>query len=227
MSRIFLQLIIISIFIFFSSMVQAIGIGARASSLGFGVELSQPLAKKVSTRFGLNGFTYSFERTESEIDYDVDLSLNTLSAIIDWHPTGGRFRVSGGIFINGNQFDISSNPQGQYDIGDDVYTGSFDVDGEFTYLPVAPYFGIGWGVNPNKKNGWNMTAELGIVFQGAPNVSLNASGTATRNGDNFPIDVSQDAIFIENLAIEEANLQNDVDGYALHPVLSIGFIYSF
>jgi hypothetical protein len=113
---------------------------------------------------------------------------------------------------------------GQVTIGNITYQASDlgSLTGLVDFDSVAPYLGIGWGnaVSADKK--WGFTADLGVVFQGSPNIDLNATlgSTAAANG------VTQAQLDAE-VAREEANLTDDLDDFDVYPVIAFGASYRF
>ena len=71
-------------------------IGVKAGFLGIGLEYSYRFTDKLVVRGGLNGSNYSFDDTESGIDYDFTLDFDSVMVGIDLHPFEGAFRLSGG-----------------------------------------------------------------------------------------------------------------------------------
>ena len=55
------------------------------------------------------------------------------------------------------------------------------------------------------------------MFTGSPQVNLVSTGGSLSNDTNFQA----------QLAIEEQNLQNDVDNYEVYPVVQLGLTYGF
>src|SRR5918992_1025302 len=110
--------------------------------------------------------------------------------------------------------------------GYDVETDQVNYDGDVrsTNLPggslsgsikpdrsAAPYLGIGYGRVAGA--GVNFYADLGIMFQGSPQVSLAANCTTPG-----PACTS-----LQNqVAAERARLQDEVDRFKYYPVLNIG-----
>ena len=192
-------------------------IGAKLGFLGVGVEYSYRLSDRITIRGGINGSDYSFNETESGIYYDFSLDFDSLSVGVDFHPTSGAFRLSGGLLQNDTVLrGIGISSGGTIDIGDDTYTGAEigTLSGSIGFDSTAPYVGIGWDWLREKKVG--MTFEMGLVDQGPPQVSLTATGPIT-----------SDPGFQADLAAEEAELRDSVDDLDLYPYASFGVVVRF
>jgi hypothetical protein len=205
--------------------------GAKLSTLGAGLELSTPLSERLNARAGVNYFQYDTSVTESGIDYDADLKLRSISAMLDWHPMRGGFRLTAGILGNGNKLSLIASGEDDYTIGDATYRGDLRLDGNVDFRSAAPYLGLGWGNVFGKGGAWSFTADAGVVLQGKPRPTLAASGTAQRLENGVPvgpvIDVADDPLFQQELAREEQNLRDELDRFQYYPVLSIGLAYRF
>jgi hypothetical protein len=81
----------------------------------------------------------------------------------------------------------------------------------------VPYFGIGWGNAVAKGSALSLSVDVGVIFQGAPNVTLTTEGT----------DASIQSQVDAQLAIEKAELEQDLDDFKLYPVVNIGATYRF
>lgn len=206
-----------------------LAVGPKISSLGLGLELSTRLTDRLNARLGVNAFDYSDSTTEDGIDYDADLELRSLAALVDWHPTGGGLRVSAGLLLNGNELTLEASGQDTYDIGDETYEGNLALDASTDLDNLAPYLGIGWGSAPAaEKGGWSFSIDVGVAYQGSPGIDLDASGTTvTRLSDGTRIDVGSDPTFQADLQREEDNLEDEIDDFELYPVLSVGVVYRF
>ena len=104
-----------------------------------------------------------------------------------------------------------SVPSGTYSIGNRNYTGAEvgTLTGKVDFKSTAPYVGIGWG---NATSGrFGIAFDLGIVFQGSPQVALSASGI-----------VASDPTFIQELNRENQELENDISEFKYYPVISLG-----
>ena len=69
-------------------------IGGKAGLLGLGIEYSYSISERIAIRGALYGSGYSFDATEGGIDYDFELSWDSLAVGVDLHPFTGPFRMS-------------------------------------------------------------------------------------------------------------------------------------
>ncbi|MBK4735895.1 hypothetical protein JJB74_14845 [Noviherbaspirillum sp. DKR-6] len=185
-----------------------------------------PLRPDLNVRFGVNTLSHSFSGSASNVNYDFDAKLQTFDALLDWFPRAGSFRISGGLIYNGNHIDATARPDASasYTFNGVTYTSSDigSANGRIDFRKFAPYLGIGWGNAAAKNKGWGFTADLGLMFQGSASVSFNAvcgpTADATPGGC---------AALQENVAAEQANLANKMDGYTVYPVARLGVTYRF
>jgi hypothetical protein len=205
-----------------------LAIAAKAGTLGIGAELTAGLSRQWNARFGVNGFNYSERREASDIEYDAEARLRNATALLDWHPGGGGFRLTGGVFYNGNEVVGSSLPpaSGFYDIGGVPvpvgFVGTLDAKAEFDSF--APYAGLGFGnaLSTSRKVGFFL--DLGVVFQGEADVTLTPIIPADSPINTVP--GAREALDILLLR-EERDLEDEAADYDLYPVLSIGLSYRF
>ena len=184
----------------------AAGVDAKLSTLGAGVDITMPLTERINARLGFNHFSQSFDLEEGGISYDADLDLSSAGLFVDWHPFKGTFRVSAGYVANDNE--ISGRATGDLTVGGTAYT-SIDLRGAITFDSGA-YLGIGWGNTGTK--GWAVVADIGLLYQGSPNVSLTDATSTVSSAD---------------LNAEATELEDGLDEFDLYPVLGIGISYTF
>ncbi len=197
---------------------QSPSLGVKVSTLGIGVEVEQSFLDSFGGRIGVNYFSFSYDGTEEDIEYEFDLNLMSVSALLDWHPFQGSFKISGGVLFNNNDIDANAKRADTFKIGDTRYTAAQvgTLKGKVDFDDVSPYLGLGWDTSFGKDNSFGLTFELGAVFQGAPQVDLSADGPIAGN-----------AVFQSELAKEEEKLQSDLDNFEIYPVIAFGFIYRF
>ena len=121
--------------------------------------------------------------------------------------------------LNGNELNMKATGSNtSYDIGDTTYTASEvgTLTGNVEFNSFAPYVGIDFGNSVTKSKEFGFMFDLGIAYQGSPDVSLSATGTLSNN-----------ATFKEELRKEEKALQDDLDNFTIYPVISLGVTYQF
>ncbi len=191
---------------------------AKFGTLGFGVEATTPLTNQVNLRGGFNHWSTDDDGVKDDITYKVDVDLTTFGLMADWHPFNNGFRASAGLYVNKSDLSMDASASATYTIGDTVYTAAEvgKLDGTVDFDTIAPYIGIGWGNALSSQGDLRFNADLGVLFQGGPDVNLTATGTA-----------ASDPGFANDIAKEEKQLQDDVDDFEVWPVISIGVSYSF
>jgi hypothetical protein len=185
---------------------QAFGVGVRAGTTGLGADVAWGIAPTLSARLGYSGGSFGYDVDTDQVNYDGDVKLSNVNALLDFAPLGPLFRISGGFIFNDNKVDVRSTnlPGGSL-------SGSIKPD-----RSAAPYLGIGYGRVSGM--GVNFYADLGIMFQGSPRVSLNANC----NAPGAACTALQNQV-----AAEQVRLQDEVDRFKYYPVLNIGLTIGF
>ena len=202
----------------FPAMVMAdTSIGVRAGSLGVGVEVSYPISQNLGLRLNADAFKYSRTYKQDNIDYDGKATLKTASLLADWYPFANNFRLSAGPVYNGNKLGLTGKPDAN---GNLVVNGTpyqATLDGEVNFKKFAPYAGIGYGRPIG--TGLSLTFDLGVVFQGTPKATLTGTCTSVVPGacNTFQNDV----------AAQQAALNDKIKDFRYYPVVSLGLAYTF
>lgn len=198
------------------------GAALDIGTTGLGAHVSVPMQSGLNVRFGVNYARYSTTRHTDDANYDLDLQMKTVDALVDYFPGGGGFRVSGGAVYNGNKIDTNAKPTGIgiYTLNNNVYAAAITgtIDGSVDFRKVAPYLGIGWG-NAAATPGWGFVADLGVLFQGAPNSTLGSRGCTASS--------TICARLANDLVVENLKLKEDMKDFKFYPVLRVGVSHSF
>ena len=197
-----------------SSFGQNTSIALRVGSLGVGVEATRSFTSTINGRFGLNYFTYNYngQNSAGDVLYDLDLNLFSFSLLADWYPFKADFHISGGLLYNSNKIEGVGTPARSFIVGGTIYTpeklGTLDAKVE-PNLKLSPYLGLGWGnaVNADKKLGF--VVDIGMIYQGSPDVTLTANG------------------LMEPTSEQEPNVEDDIKNLRFYPVISLGLTYQF
>ncbi|MCI5147003.1 MAG: hypothetical protein D3923_16145 [Candidatus Electrothrix sp. AR3] len=195
----------------------------KGGTLGVGVEAALDLNPFMELRGGLNYVTFDVDTTISQVDYIFEPTFHTGSLMLDVHPFANAFHLTAGIYLNDNEMDI----QGTYRkdlIPEEFsrYAGLVDqakIKGQVEFDNFAPYLGIGWTSNHDSLYGLGINMDLGIMFQGAAEVTelyLDDPWGAGSNPATLAI-----------LAQEKQAIQDELDNYELYPVLSVSLSYRF
>jgi hypothetical protein len=192
---------------------QAIGIGARAGTLGLGGEVAVGLTDRIVLRGGMG--LVPFEPNATLGDIDVTLALP------DWYNAGvdlyltGAMRLGGGILFKSDDPSLSGDFTAPQRIGTRTYTPSEigTLVGVFDSSDRVPYALIGFG--RHTASGFGLFLDLGVGFLGEPDIRLDARGGS--------LDPNSNAQFRQALDDEAAEFEADVGTYLkLWPILSIG-----
>lgn len=202
--------------------VADVGLGVKVGTLGPGADLTVGLSEVLNARVGLNKFWYTYNATEENNDsgasgeLSAKLDLQTVPLLLDWHPFNGGFRLSGGIVFNSNKISFSATP------GDTIEFNNQDfqvnsVNGGIDFDSMAPYLGIGVGNAVSADGNWNFVFDLGVMFQGEPQIALSAVAA----------NPSQQATLDQAVETERLDLQDSANPFQYYPVLAIGISRKF
>jgi hypothetical protein len=198
---------------------EGIGVEVHAGTLGAGAEVSISLIENTRLRGGFNYLDFGIDEDIDGIDYEFSTELRSFSLLVDWHPFGGAFFLSGGTYINNNEVGVDGYlASGRVPSVLAQYTDTLSISGDVEFNSFAPYLGIGWRYN-NGQRGWGMAWNLGVMFQGAPDMS------------NLRVDEPSDINSIEEvqeyLAEQEQKIEDELSWFEYYPVATIQLTYNF
>lgn len=181
------RLILAVLFLAASGTVQAqenvgLAVGLRAGTMGPGAEIAFPIGNKLNIRGG--GTLISLNQTHTEEDEDVtvefeaDVTWGGFRALVDYHPFGNAFRLTGGAYIDKREVTASGTPTSEFDIDGKIFQperlGSMSVTLGFDQA-VSPYAGIGLG-DPTRGARVGFMLDLGVIYQGSPTFDMSGTG---------------------------------------------------
>ncbi len=189
--------------------------GAKAGTLGLGLEATWRPVPYLDLRAGLNKFDYDMSGSQAGIDYGADLELDSMYVTANFRVPLNPLRFTVGVFSNGNEASLASQ-------------GPITVIGGSTFLPseigtlrsttsfesTAPYLGFGFDFRAFDKVG--ISLDLGLLWQDSPIVTITSDGT-----------LAGDPTFEAALEMERQELENALEDFKLYPVISLGFAVNF
>lgn len=191
-----------------------ITVGAGLSTFGANLEAAYQVNPTLRLRGALmGGVDYSYSDTESEaIDgfavegtTEGDAQLGGFALLADYYPTGGAWRVSGGVFVSNTELTLTSEVD-LATIGAEQAT----ISGKF-FNEIAPMVTAGYEYRFG--GGWALTAETGVVYTNGIDLSV----TATDPTAQAEIDADADVI-------DAISTAKDV---VVWPYVSLGVTYRF
>lgn len=205
-------------------------VAVRVSTLGLGLELSKLINPNVAARVGFNTYSYNHDFDSSDITYGGQLRLRSISALADLYPgKRGAFHLTAGLLINNNKLSgQGKSDNGTFTINGDPFSaqdvGALNADVTFPNK-VAPYLGIGFGKPSEGGSPLRFVADIGVVFQGKPRVSLTSSNLNALLAN--PATNATGTLLASDLAAQQNQTQHDVDKFNIYPVVSLGIAYHF
>ena len=192
------------------------GLGARAGTLGIGLEATWRALPWVDLRAGFNRHDYDNRGTHADIPYNATLAFDNYYTTANLRFPLNPLRLTVGVFSNSNELQLTSAGDGRLEIGGSTFNLA-DVGtmrGITSFSTTAPYLGIGGDFAIFGRVGLNL--DLGVLWQGKPRVTLNADGV-----------LESDPIFQSALEAERRELDNDISSYKAWPVFSLGIFVNF
>lgn len=195
-----------------------IAISGKVSTLGLGADLTLRLSDHINLRAEANWLQWDTDFTVDDIDFDYDIDQTSFGGYIDYHPFANHFRITGGILSGDQSSTLDAVLSESVTIGDNTYsasdigtlTGTVEGDSD-----TIPYIGIGFGNAVASGQRLTFLFDIGVAFQ-SYSVDLASSG---------PINVYPQ--FQEDLAKQEADVQDELDDWKIYPVVSFGLAFQF
>lgn len=205
-----------------------VAVGGAFGSLGAGGQATLEFLPWLNGRLALQGFGYSHSFSRDNTPYDAHLGLLSYGGLLDLYPLARGPRLTIGLMGNSNKVTMHANCANGCTANNDKVTGAnANFDGEMTFNKAAPYAGLGWG-NSMTGSPFYFSGDVGVLFQGAAKVSLDASGMAQvseSGGPAKPVNLATDPGFQKQLHEEQNSLAGQVKTYQYYPVamLTIGW----
>ncbi|WP_293396058.1 hypothetical protein [Nevskia sp.] len=147
-------------------------VAVSLGTLGAGIEVRQPLIPQfLSLALQAHYLEFSHDFVYDETRYFGHARLLSGGALLNLQPFGNGFKLSGGLYVNGNRFRADTT---QPIVATDPLLGFSlpiathgEVRGKFR--PVAPYAGAGWTWGTR----FPATLDLGVLFQGKVTASAD------------------------------------------------------
>jgi hypothetical protein len=191
-------------------------VGLPGVVVGYAHSVNDQLGLRVDA--GTTGNTQR-DRTESGVPYRASVKYNRVGLFGDYHPFGGRFRLTAGLTINDASVKLDSRFDGvtPVTINETTITPTAaDYFKAHVKIPrLTPYFGIGWGHQP-RETGFGFVADIGVSI-GKAKVTVDQNLV-----ENYPGLISQ-----ADVDAETRQLKDDVGKLRVLPHVAVGMSYRY
>lgn len=217
--------------------------GTQGIGMSIGYEFNEHL--KLRLRGAYLGYSHNDDWGDGRLTSQgkLDFDGSNVGMILDYHPWGGRFRISGGLNFSNTEVELKTHLQGnadlsgaasmsvnEYEFGGITYAAkgnSGSMQGTYGWNTAQPYLGIGWSSDGEGDRSLYFTVDLGVNFIGSGSLSVSAS-------DNIMMkDASGNWQKATNGAIEHSVRQEGKDFFKIaddlfvYPVLQVGMGFRF
>ena len=191
-------------------------LAARAGTQGLGLEATWRPVPYLDLRVGFSQYDYDTTRQEAGIDYDVSADLSSAYATLNARMPMSPLRFSAGLVSNGNKGTFIGNDTGSYNIGGQDFAAADvgNLRGSADFDSVAPYAGM--GLDFRIADTFGLHFDAGVMYQGAPSLSLAADGV-----------LANDSNFLALLESERVELEDELSDYEWYPVVAVAFSVNF
>jgi hypothetical protein len=200
------------------------GAYAEEGTQGLGGGVALQVNERFSARAGYSRISGDINDYEADdLEFDGDVTLGAAKLLFDWHPSPRNFRITAGAMLNDTKFSAVADPIGNgYVINGTFYPAAAigSVGGRVDFDRFVPYIGVGFGRALDTAGRFNVLVDLGAAFMGEPDVSLIA-----RCGSSVPAATCTQ--LQQDLAAEQADIEDDTDALHLWPHASVSFSWRF
>jgi hypothetical protein len=190
---------------------------ATLGTLGFGAEVAVPVNETLQVRVVQNGVRTSGNYTLEGTEFEYDARIASYGLMVDWHPTGEKFRISAGARRNRIMgADLTANLGDSFTYGGTSYSFADDtiVSGRIEAPEYAPVATFGW--KGDIRENVSLLAEFGVMYVGTPTVTLDSEGGA-----------SGDASFDAELENQRQAIEDTLGRLGVYPIAQLGVSVRF
>ncbi|MDX1648142.1 MAG: hypothetical protein R3304_13435 [Longimicrobiales bacterium] len=189
-----------------------LGVAARVGSLGIGAEAAVGLSDRLVARGGIGLVPLELSTSFDGVDVDLELPDSWYNVGLDLY-LNGALRVGGGLLIRPDDPTVTGAFQDPVDIGGRTFTPEEigTLTGTLATEGRAPYLLVGFGKHTD--TGFGLSLDVGVVFSGNPDVTLDARDGIFSDQAELEIRLQQEA----------QDFEDDMKGYLrFWPIASLG-----
>ena len=198
------------------------GVHAQDSYIGLGLPGLYTLgyAQPVTGSIGLRGeyatgLSISKDGVQDGVNVTGSFKASRFGAFADWFPTGGGFRLVGGLTLNDMKADFNGVGTGTSTInGKTVNMAGQTFNVAVKFPDTTPYLGIGYGHQKSDVKGIGFYADVGVMI-----------GTFTANTTTSL--VGSQGITQADVDAQTQKIRDSLGSLSVLPSASIGLLYRY
>ena len=190
-------------------------------TLGIGAHIGGMVANNISARVGGNLLSVSRSVSQSGIDYDASLKLQSVDGLVDLYP--GRstsFHLTLGIIGNTSNVHGAAKPSSNSTVtinGTDYQVpNGASLTGKVSWTGAKPYVGIGFGRPSTKSGRLSFFSDFGAILSDTAKVTIEQHNIPDPNGT-----------LATDIQAQVTKTQSDLNKIKVYPVIMTGFAISF
>ena len=193
-----------------ADLFSSLSYGAHVSTIGDGITLEKPLLYDFSVRVATGNASNSEQTSFDGNPYVQTTKYGNVALIADFRPSGGRYRISGGLVAGSDRVDFTARDDGQnIRVGNGLYPigGTGTVTGRVAFNRPSIYAGVGAGTGLVR--GLTLSFDAGVLLR---------NGTATTSASG---PLAADPAFRTDLN----RLRSELRTRVVVPVFSLGVTF--
>jgi hypothetical protein len=193
-----------------ADLFSSLSYGAHVSTIGDGITLEKPLLYDFSARIATGNASVSQQFSFDGTPYVSTTKYGNVALIADFRPSGGRYRISGGLVAGNDRVDfVARNDATNIRVGNGLYpiAGTGAVTGRVAFNRPSIYAGLGTGTGLIR--GLTLSLDAGVLVR-------NGTATTAASGP-----LLADPAFRADLG----RLQSEFRTRVVVPVLSLGVTF--
>lgn len=217
----------------------------NVGTLGVGVNVGYEFNRHLKLRVRGSYLAADYDKTWSDgswgstpLDGKFEFDGSSVGLLLDYHPFGGSFHLTGGLNFSGMKLDAKATMKnaadlqglsGEYDFGGTTYKvaagDEAQVKGRYEWNRVQPYLGIGWSSDGDGDRSFYFSCDIGVNFIGKGQLSVSHSGAdiQVKGPDGQYHDVADiDAMLEASLREEGKDFFDIADKVIVYPVIQFG-----
>lgn len=221
LSRVMLALLCLACAL--TARAEGIALGAHAGLMGAGVDAFYRLNDNLVLHGVYNRIDVDFNDNFEDLDYDATIAFDNGQLGLDWYPFAGSFRLAFAYVANGNEITAHAIPRnGQFTFNGNSYPAILvdDARAHASYSGAGAYAGIGWGNPVSHGKGLGLTADIGVVYTGRTDVTMDITCSAITPAP-------QCAQIKSDADVERRKKEDDLADVPFWPLLQLGASYQF